>query len=189
MKYSMRKVVSLVLAIALVIAGGFVPNATKKAEAASYQSCLVFQTSSYYCRDGLDSSNHGSVIKQKTTEISGTSCKDATIAQSKKKKTYTVSVSGINKCKFSATEIFNLLYVDTNIPISMAKKVKITNLIIKFDGKQVKKISKPYITPEEGSSTVQAVAINSYNDDVKWSVASKKMPKKNISITYTIQFK
>jgi len=189
MKSLFKNAISAFLVLALVIAGVAVPSNSKKAEAASYNACLSFQSTSYYCRDELGADNHSDCIKLKTDDVAGTSVKDVKIKKSKKKKTYTVSVKGLNKCKFTNDENFNTLYVSTDIPQSMAKKVKITNMVVKFDGKKVKSFSKPYMTPEEGSDKLQAVAINSYNDDVKWSIKDGKMPKKSIDITFSITFK
>ena len=188
MKCSVKKALSLVLALALVLTSIVVPTGkAKKAEAAStYNACLVFQTSSYYCRDGLDSSNHGNVIKLQTKDVSGTGVKDAKLK--KGKNTITVMVKGLNKCKFTDSETFNLLYVDTDIPQSMKKKVKFSNMVVKFDGKTVKTIAKPFVTDEDGADTLQAVAINNYNDDVTWKNV-KVTAKKKITVTLTATIK
>lgn len=86
------------------------------------------------------------------------------------------------------------LYVDTSIPGTMKSKVKVTKAVVKFDGKTVKTIKNPTITPDPGKTQdfTQIMAINCWNTyaQKKWKAESvTKMPKNSVSVSFTISFK
>lgn len=188
-KDSLKKFCAVALAAVLAVTGTTVAGTpAKKADAASYKGYLAFQTDgNYYYRSNHDDSKFASYVKNGNSgdkKVAGSSFKDVSFSKSG---TYTVSVSGLNKMKLKKGEKFNTLYVDTNIPQAKAKKFKFTKAVVKFDGKTVKSISNPYITPKSGSKSLQVVALNKYNAKVKsWNYT---MPKKSISITYTVKVK
>lgn len=184
---ALKKVFAAALAGVLAVSG-LTAAPAEKADAASYKGYLAFQTdSNYYYRDNHDGSKFASYVKNGNSndkKVSGTKFSDTSFS---KTGTYTVSVSGLNKMKLSKGEKFSTLYVDTNIPQAKVKKFKFTKATVKFDGKTVKTIKNPYITPKSGSKCLQVVALNKYNGSVKaWSYS---MPKKSISISYTVKFK
>ncbi len=191
MKGTIKKIVSLTLIMALALSSVILVK--KEASAKNFNACLVFQTTSFFNRDGLDASNHGDCIKQQSKEIEGTSCKDAVISGKKGTKTYTVSITGFNKLKYSDSELFNLLYVDTDLE-NNTKKYSITNMVVKFDGKTVKTIKKPFITDKDGADNLQGIAVNTYNEGdgkgkLKWHPKTKQLPKKSIEITFDVTIK
>lgn len=190
-----KRVVALAMTVAVVASSIAVAPTPKKAEAASYKGYLCLMTSKYNYRSNHDdSAKFQNYLQNESNEkVEGTKFKDVTIKKSKKAATYTVSCTGL-KNSIAKDGGWNTLYVDTSIPGTMKKKVTVTKLVVKFDGKTVKTIKNPVLTPDPGKtqSYTQIMAINCWNTyaEKKCKAASvKKMPKNSISVSFTIKFK
>ena len=180
-----KRVFSVALA-ATVAASSIVavPQVSKKADAASSATAyLCFASKSY---NGVLSDHHvsdrskGVMNGNKKASISGIKVSNATIK--KGKFTVTVSASG------AKDKGWNTIYVDTSLAGKDKKKLKVTSATLKVDGKTVKTIKNPTITPDPGSnqSYTQVMVVNTWNkySEKKYKAAScKKMPKKSISVT------
>lgn len=189
-----KKVVAVAMTVA-VTASSIVaaPTAPKKAEAASYKAYLCMMTAKYATR-----SNHNDegnffnyLVTEQKEQIVGTKFKDVTMKTSKKAKTYTVSLTGL-KGAIANDGGWNTIYVDTNIPGTDKNKIKVTKAVLKFDGKVVKTIKNPTITPDPGKTAdfTQIMIVNGWNtySEKKCKAASiKKMPKNSMSVTFTVK--
>lgn len=186
-----KRVLSLALAAAVtastVVA---VPQFTKKADAASSVTAyLCFASKSYngVLSNHNDSDRSKGVMNgNKKASISGVKVTNATIK--KGKFTVTVSATGSNLKKFKSDKGWNSIYVDTSLAGSKKKTLKVTSATLKIDGKTVKTIKNPTVTPDPGKSDkyTQIMVLNTWNSyaQKKYS-ASKctKMPTKSISVT------
>lgn len=198
MKFSKttKKVVSVAMAAAVVASSVAVPTVAKKADAASkYNAYLCFSSKSY---KGVRANHNDANFKlgvfngNKKSKIAGVSCKNATFK--KGKFTFTVSVSGKGLKALKGEKGFNALYVDTSLPGTQKSKLSVSKLTIKIDGKTVKTIKKPALTPDPGKSDkfTQIMCVNSWNTyaEKKCKAASiSKAPKKSISVTVTGKLK
>lgn len=194
-----KKAVSLAVAIAVVASSVVAPGATKKAEAAkSYSAYLCFASKSY--NGALDEASSGNrslgvMNGNKKESIKGVKVTNASFK--KGKVSFTVSASGKNLKKFASDKGWNSLYVDTTLPGKDKKKLKITKVVVKMDGKTVKTISNPALTPDPGKTVTdktvtQIMCLNTWNKyaNAKWKASSvTKMPKKSISVTVTGKLK
>lgn len=190
-----KRVLSLAMTVA-VVASSVAVAPTPKAEAASYKAYLCLMTKKYNYR-----TNHNDTAKfknylqtEKDEKIAGTKFKDVTIKKSKKSATYTVSLTGLKASTIAKDGGWNTLYIDTSIPGTMKNKIKVTKAVVKFDGKTVKTIKNPTVTPDPGASAdfTQIMCLNTWNSysEKKWSAAKvTKMPKKSISVSFTMKFK
>lgn len=191
-----KKAVSLALAVAVVTSSVVAPTAAKKAEAAkSYSAYLCFASKGYngvlVNHDESDRSK-GVMNGNNKTSIKGIKVRNASFK--KGKVSFTVTASGKNLKKFASDKGWNSLYVDTSLPGKNKSKLKITKAVVKFDGKTVKTIKNPALTPDPGKTQnfTQIMCLNTWNSNAnkKWA-ASKvtKMPKKSISVTITGKLK
>ena len=165
-----KKVLAVAVAVAVTASSVVATPSTKKADAASYKAYLCLQTAKFTFRNQHDDAKF----------------KDTTMK--KGKKTYTVQLTGLNKC-IAKDKTFNTLYVDTNIKGKDKKKVTVTNVNVFFDGKKVKTIKKGVLTPDPGQTDgfVQLQIINMWNSRV--AKFKYTMPKKTIKVTYTVKIK
>ncbi|MBO5483866.1 MAG: hypothetical protein J5979_01490 [Lachnospiraceae bacterium] len=189
-----KRVLSLAVALAVVATSATVPQAAKKADAASsYNAYLCLATGKWTFRNNHDDSKFSSKLQNTTNKLSSKakSAKftNASMKTSKKGSTYTVKLTGLKKGVISNDKSFNTLYVDTTIPGTMAKKVTFSNVSVKFDGKTVKTFKKGITTPDPGKTNgfVQLQIINTWNNRVPKFKYS--MPKSSIEVTYTIKVK
>lgn len=191
-----KRVLSLAVAAAVAATAVTVPVAPKKADAAKkYSAYLCFASLSY---NGVRSNHNDADYKKGVMngntkkKISGISCKNATFK--KGKFSFTVTVSGKNLKKFKKDKGFNSIYVDTSLPGKQRKKLSVSKLTLKVDGKTVKTIKNPTITPDPGKSDkfTQIMCVNTWNTyaQKKCKASSiKKMPTKSISITVSGKLK
>lgn len=191
-----KRVLSLAVAAAVVATAVTVPAAPKKAEAAkSYKAYLCFMSKSYNgVADNHDAANYklGAYNGNKKTKIKGV--KMTTASFKKGKVSFTVSATGKNLKQFASDKGWNTIYVDTTLPGKNKSKLKITKVTLKIDGKAVKTIKNPTLTPDPGKTTgnTQIMVVNAWNSyaQKKCKAASiTKMPKKSISITVTGKLK
>lgn len=200
MKFSKatKRVLSLSMATAVAAATIVAPSTAKKADAAtSYKGYLCFSTAKWTFRNNHDDSKFSNTLQNSTNPKVITSAakkakfKDVTMKKNKKAKTYTVRLTKLSKKVIGNDKTFNALYVDTNIPGSLTKKVTVTNVKLIIDGKTVKTIKKGILTPDPGKESddenVQIQVINQWNSRV--GKVSYKMPKKSLAIQYTIKMK
>lgn len=172
------------------------PQVSKKADAASSVSAYICFASKKY--NGV-LSNHddktrskGVMNGNKKTSIKGIKIKNAKIKKGKFK--VTVSVSGSKLKTFAKDKGWNSIYVDTNLSGKNRSKFKVTSATLKMDGKTVKKIKNPTITPDPGvtKGSTQVMIVNTWNSysQKKYKAGScKKMPKKSMSITISGKLK
>ena len=190
-----KKVFSVALATAVVTGSMAVAPAPKADAASSYTAYLCFATKKWNHRNNHDDSGFSTKVLTEKNAVNAKAkkakFKNATVKKSKKSKTYTVSLTGLKKGALSSDGGWNSLYIDTSIPGSMKKKFKVSKLVVKVDGKKVKTIKNPVITPDPGKSDkyCQIQVINDWNTYAKKkaSTTSVKMPKKSISVSFTVK--
>ncbi|MDO4166176.1 MAG: hypothetical protein Q4D32_02095 [Eubacteriales bacterium] len=191
-----KKALSLAIAVAVAATTIVVPATSQKAEAAKkYSAYLCFASKGYngvLVNHNESDRSKGVMNGNKKTSLKGVKVKNATFK--KGKFTFTVSVTGKNLKKFKADKGWNSLYVDTSLPGSSKAKLKVTKAVVKFDGKTVKTIKNPALTPDPGKTQdyTQIMCLNTWNKyaNAKWSASSvTKMPKKSISVTITGKLK
>lgn len=185
-----KRVFSLAVAAAVAATAVVVPAAPQKADAAgSYSAYLCFSSKSYNgVRSNHDDSDYSKGVfnGNEKKSISGIKCSNASFK--KGKVNFTVSVTGKNLKKFKKDGGFNALYVDTSLPGKSKSKFKVSSLTLKIDGKTVKTIKNPTLTPDPGASDkwTQIMCVNTWNSysEKKYKASSlKKMPTKSMSIT------
>lgn len=183
-----KKVVSLAVAVAVTAASVVVLPKAEKVSAASYKGYLCLQTAKFTFRNQHDDAKFSNKLQNTTNKLGKNSAKFKDVTMKKGKKTYTVQLTGLNKC-MAKDKTFNTLYVDTNIPGKNKSKVSVTNVNVFFDGKKVKTIKKGVLTPDPGKTDgfVQLQIINMWNSRV--AKFKYTMPKKTIKVTYTINIK
>ncbi len=191
---TVKKALSFVLVFALTAAATAVVPAQKRADAASsYKAYLCMATGQWTFRNSHDDAKFSSELQNTTNKLSSSAGKakfvDVKMKKSKKAKKYSVSLTGLKADVIGNDGTFNSLFVDTDIPGSMVKKVAVTNVSVFFDGKKVKTFKKGVLTPASGEEAdfTQIQVINTWNDKVPKFKYS--MPKKSIKVTYTIKFK
>ena len=125
-------------------------------------------------------------------KIAGIKVKNATFKKGKFK--FTVSVSGKNLKKFAKDKGWNSIYVDTSLAGAKKKKLSVSKVTLKMDGKTVKTIKKPTLTPDPGKKDkfTQIMVVNTWNSNANKKCAAtsiKKMPKKSMTVTVTGKLK
>lgn len=198
MKFSKttKRVVSLAMVATVAASSVAVPAVEKKADAASkYTAYLCFSSKTYKgVRSNHNDADHKLGVFNGNTKksLSSVTCKNATFK--KGSFTFTVSVSGKGLSALKGDKGFNALYVDTSLPGSQKKKLTVSKLTLKIDGKTVKTIKNPTLTPDPGKSDAftQIMCVNSWNSyaEKKYKAASlTKVPAKSMSITVTGKLK
>ena len=186
-----KRVFSVALA-ATVAASSIVavPQVSKKADAASSATAyLCFASKGYngvLSNHNVSDRSKGVMNGNKKASISGIKLSNATIK--KGKFTVTVSASGAKLKSFAKDKGWNSIYVDTSLAGKDKKKLKVTSATLKIDGKTVKTIKKPTLTPDPGKKDkfTQIMVVNTWNSNANKKCAAtsiKKMPKKSISVT------
>lgn len=186
-----KRVFSVALA-ATVAASSIVagPQVSKKADAASSATAyLCFASKGYngvLSNHNVSDRSKGVMNGNKKASISGIKLSNATIK--KGKFTVTVSASGAKLKSFAKDKGWNSIYVDTSLAGKDKKKLKVTSATLKIDGKTVKTVKNPTLTPDPGAKQdfTQVMVVNTWNkySEKKYKAAScKKMPKKSISVT------
>ena len=174
-----------------------VPVVSQKADAASkYSAYLCFASKSY---NGV-AANHNDANRAKgvfngakgNKKIAGIKVKNATFKKGKFK--FTVSVSGKKLKKFAKDKGWNSIYVDTSLAGAKKKKLSVSKVTLKMDGKTVKTIKKPALTPDPGKKDkfTQIMVVNTWNSNANKKCAAtsiKKMPKKSMTVTVTGKLK
>ena len=173
-----KKVLAVAVAVAVTASSVVATPSTKKADAASYKAYLCLQTAKFTFRNQHDDAKFSNKLQNTTNKLSKNSVKFKDTTMKKGKKTYTVQLTGLNKC-IAKDKTFNTLYVDTNIKGKDKKKVTVTNVTIK----------KGVLTPDPGQTDgfVQLQIINMWNSRV--AKFKYTMPKKTIKVTYTVKIK
>ena len=197
MKFSKaaKKVVSVALAAAVVVGSVAVAPAPKADAASKYTAYLCFATKKWNHRNNHNDSGFSTKVLTEKNKVNAKAkkakFKNATVSKSKKSKTYTVSLTGLKSGALSKDGGWNSLYVDTTIPGKMKSKFKVSKVTVKVDGRTVKTIKKPTITPDPGASDAycQVQVINIWNKyaSKKTKATSVKMPKKSISVSFTVK--
>lgn len=187
-----KRVMSLALATAVVATSVTAPQSAKKAEAAkSYKAYLCFSTGQWTFRNNHDDSKFSSKLQNTTNKLKKNNAKftDVTMKPTKKGTKYTVKLTGLKKGVISKDKTFNALYVDTSIPGTKVKKVTVSNVTLKIDGKTVKTMKKGITTPDPGKTDgfVQIQLINQWNKRVP--SFKYTMPSKSIEVSFTIKMK
>jgi hypothetical protein len=189
----MKRALALTLTFAMAATSVVVPAATaKKASAkANWTAYLCLQTGKYTYRNNHNDSAFSTKLQNGNGKKLPAAASKATFknASIKKSGTYTVSLTGLKAGVISKDKKFNTLYIDTNMPSeTMLKKVKFSNLVVKFDGKTVLSKSSPVVTPaKKGSDFMQCMAVNIWNKKCKSFKYS--MPKKSITMTVKVTLK
>ena len=167
-----KKVLAVAVAVAVTASSVVATPSTKKADAASYKAYLCLQTAKFTFRNQHDDAKFSNKLQNTTNKLSKNSAKFKDTTMKKGKKTYTVQLTGLNKC----------IAKDK-------KKVTVTNVNVFFDGKKVKTIKKGVLTPDPGQTDgfVQLQIINMWNSRV--AKFKYTMPKKTIKVTYTVKIK
>ena len=192
-----KRVVSLSMAAAVAATTVAVPVVSQKADAASkYSAYLCFASKSY---NGV-AANHNDANRAKgvfngakgNKKIAGIKVKNATFKKGKFK--FTVSVSGKKLKKFAKDKGWNSIYVDTSLAGAKKKKLSVSKVTLKMDGKTVKTIKKPALTPDPGKKDkfTQIMVVNTWNSNANKKCAAtsiKKMPKKSMTVTVTGKLK
>lgn len=174
-----------------------VPVVSQKADAASkYSAYLCFASKSY---NGV-AANHNDANRAKgvfngakgNKKIAGVKVKNATFKKGKFK--FTVSVSGKNLKKFAKDKGWNSIYVDTSLAGAKKKKLSVSKVTLKMDGKTVKTINETALTPDPGKKDkfTQIMVVNTWNSNANKKCAAtsiKKMPKKSMTVTVTGKLK
>ena len=192
-----KRVLSLSMAAAVAATTVAVPVVSQKADAASkYSAYLCFASKSF---NGV-AANHNDANRAKgvfngakgNKKIAGIKVKNATFKKGKFK--FTVSVSGKNLKKFAKDKGWNSIYVDTSLAGAKKKKLSVSKVTLKMDGKTVKTIKKPTLTPDPGKKDkfTQIMVVNTWNSNANKKCAAtsiKKMPKKSMTVTVTGKLK
>lgn len=181
------------------------PTPTPNMNATSYNAYIGFQTDNYLYRDPWNKTDSNKYYNHKTQICIAEGGKgraiDAKItnAEIKENTTYTISISGANmatlKCNDAnaktATQ-FNMLYVDTDIPLAM-KGVSAVNASLKIDGKVVKTgMTLPCKPDADGYYQLMVADAYSEDDGIKnvpypKENALKTLPTSDIEITFTMK--
>ena len=179
-----KRVLSLSMAAAVAATTVAVPVVSQKADAASkYSAYLCFASKSY---NGV-AANHNDANRAKGVFNGAKGIK-------KGKFKFTVSVSGKNLKKFAKDKGWNSIYVDTSLAGAKKKKLSVSKVTLKMDGKTVKTIKKPALTPDPGKKDkfTQIMVVNTWNSNANKKCAAtsiKKMPKKSMTVTVTGKLK
>ena len=188
-----KRVLSLAMTAAVAASSVAVAPTPKKADAAgSYTAYLCFASKTYKgVRSNHNDGNFNlGVHNGNTKKKIKTSIKNATFK--KGKVSFTVSVTGnALKNALKGDKGFNTIYVDTNLPGTSKKKFKVSSATLKIDGKTVKTIKNPYLTPDAGKEKkefTQIMIVNTWNPNAekKYKASSlTKVPTKSMAVTVT----
>lgn len=184
----MKKIISclLVFALAFTLFLDLGPSA-KAAKGLNYHAYMGIQTNTklWVFRNAYDEPNYGYGTEafdglhyldgQKLVDMAGT----FTDVELTKDGTYTVA---LNNPDFSTETNLSQLFISTDIPY--VEDIKVTNVIVKFDGKTVYTFKKGVLNPES-LNYVQILCINIWNDDVK-DLFPTEVFKSSCEITFTI---
>ena len=138
-----KKVLAVAVAVAVTASSVVATPSTKKADAASYKAYLCLQTAKFTFRNQHDDAKFSNKLQNTTNKLSKNSVKFKDTTMKKGKKTYTVQLTGLNKC-IAKDKTFNTLYVDTNIKGKDKKKVTVTNVKVFFDGRKLRLSKKEF---------------------------------------------
>lgn len=169
----------------------------------SYNAYLGFQTDDWLFRDPWNNSETGlkckdyDYLKQvawnhggKTNPINVTSITDAKMEKNGVK--YNLSIKGLDVKKVSsASTKFNMLFITTDIPLSM-KGVQVKNAVLKIDGKKIKEY-KVVPNKADASKYYQFMLADAYAPDDGTKDAPypkgaelKTFPTDSIEVEYTV---
>ena len=164
-------------------AGDFDPNGT-------YHAYLGLQTPHWTYRDGwnsdngIGSDNWGQFVKNNDSGETFGVVTDAVIAGNG---TYTVSITDfgtvfVDDFAAEGKDCFNLIYVDTDIPLSDA--VTVTDVQLKIDGSTKHTVDVGYQSPDD-KDYVNIMIQNIWNNDIK-EISYYPAPTTSLEITFTI---
>ena len=180
------------------------PTPTPNLNATSYNAYLGFQTDNYLYRDPWYKTDSNKYYNHKTQiciaeggKGRGINAKIAN-AEIKENTTYTISISGVNlkalksndKNSKTATQ-FNMLYVDTDIPLTM-KNVVAKNATLKVDGKVLKTgMTLPCKPDADGYYQLMVADAYSEDDGIKncpypKEATLKTLPTSSIEVSFTL---
>ncbi len=190
-----KRILSLVLAVAVVASSVIAAPLQKRASAAaSYGAYLCLTTEMWTFRNAHNDSKFSNELQNTTNELAPAASKAKftdvkSMKKAKKAKKYTVSLTGLKPEVIGNETAFNTLFVDTSIPGTMKDKISVTNVQVFLDGKKVKTFKKAVLTPDPDKTDdfTQIQIINTWNSRVP--TFKYTMPKKSIKVTYTIKFK
>lgn len=183
MKKTFKRVVSLIVAAAIV-ASGAVSNGTKASAASSYKAVMYYSDVNWY----WDGGNDGSTDPNKTA---------VTIKDKKGSATYTVTLKN-KKSKNAAAQVF---CIDIKDILKKHKgKVKVSKVSVKCDGKTVKGLKAVSSGALESDKDPNKFRISIYNQvgssklgdktsSYPKSYGKKFKFKKTISVTFTLTIK
>ena len=185
------KKIGVVVLAGVVAAGSIAASAPQKADAANVTAYLCFASKSYggVLSDHNDANRSKGVMNgNKLVSLKGITVKNATIK--KGKFSVTVSATGKNLKTFSSEKGWNSIYVDTSLAGKKKSSLKVTKAVLKMDGKTVKTISNPALTPDPGKTDdfTQVMVLNGWNSYAQKKCKASsvtKMPTKSISVTIT----
>ena len=173
------------------------------APSTSYNAYLGFQTDDWLFRDPWNNSETGlkckdyDYLKQvawnhggKTNPINVTSITDAKMEKNGVK--YNLSIKGLDVKKVSsASTKFNMLFITTDIPLSM-KGVEVKNAVLKIDGKKIKEY-KVVPNKADASKYYQFMLADAYapadgTKDAPYPSGAelKTLPTDSIEVEYTV---
>ena len=173
------------------------------APSTSYNAYLGFQTDDWLFRDPWNNSDTGlkskdyDYLKQvawnhdgKTNPINVTSITDAKMEKNGVK--YNLSIKGLDVKKVSsASTKFNMLFITTDIPLSM-KGVQVKDAVLKIDGKKIKEY-KVVPNKADASKYYQFMLADAYAPDDGTKDAPypkgaelKTFPTDSIEVEYTV---
>ena len=173
------------------------------APSTSYNAYLGFQTDDWLFRDPWNNSDTGlkskdyDYLKQvawnhdgKTNPVNVTSITDAKMEKNGVK--YNLSIKGLDVKKVSsASTKFNMLFITTDIPLSM-KGVQVKNAVLKIDGKKIKEY-KVVPNKADASKYYQFMLADAYapadgTKDAPYPSGAelKTLPTDSIEVEYTV---
>lgn len=156
----------------------------------TYHAYLGLQTPNWTYRDawnsanGIGSDNWGQFVKNNDSGEEYGVVTDAVIAGNG---TYTVSITDFGTIfadDFAAAgqDNFNLIYVDTDIPLSDA--ISITDVQLKIDGSTKHTVDVGYQSPDD-TDYINIMIQNIWNSDIK-DISYYPAPTTSLEITFTV---
>lgn len=100
-----KKVLAVAVAVAVTASSVVATPSTKKADAASYKAYLCLQTAKFTFRNQHDDAKFSNKLQNTTNKLSKNSVKFKDTTMKKGKKTYTVQLTGLNKCNRKRQDI------------------------------------------------------------------------------------
>lgn len=186
------------------------PTPTPNLNATSYNAYLGFQTDNYLYRDPWYKTDSNKYYNHKTQICIAEGGKgraiNATIknAEIKDNNTaYTISISGANLKTLKSNDsgakaatMFNMLYVDTDIPTAM-KNVTATDVTLKIDGQVVKSGMTLPLKPDAEGAYYMFMIADAYSDSNGAAYAKtvpypkenalKTLPANSMEVTFTVK--